>query len=182
MKQRAWRAILWAAILIVGSGCNSVYTKAPVGESVVPLDAAKWDGTWYHGKGTMELEVVDAARGVVALAWIEKKQGVVTLQQREMEVRKSGAWVFGSIEDPKRPGHFTWARLKAREDEIIAWMPDAKKFADLVKSGVLPGRVEEKGDVVLGALAPAHMRAITSGRHGIPLHWEEPVVLMRLNN
>ncbi len=47
---------------------------------------------------------------------------------------------------------------------------------------MLPGTVEEGGDVVLDQLGPQHLALIASEERGVLFEWEAPMILRRLDD
>ena len=169
--------VLCCAALL--SGCVSVRVATPLGETPVALAAAEWDGMWVNQQGTLFIKVVDAANGRLQLAWPKDEANRLSLESTEVVLRQSGDWTFASLKMNPEDKLYIWARIKKDEYGIVIWLPDPKKFAGLVREGRLPGKADEKDNVVLGELTPAHMKLITSGEKGILLKWENPLILIR---
>jgi hypothetical protein len=103
----------------------------------------------------------------------------------------SGCATVSSIEPlgerPKQVLQAEWAATWLHQDhpvvirvadpqqgQIVIWPPDPDRCAALVKSGAIPGTVEEGGDVILDRLR------VVSGEQGGCLSWTEPLVFFRL--
>jgi hypothetical protein len=91
------------------------------------------------------VRVIDAGKGVLEVAWLEKKLDGLALESYKVYLRESGDWLFGNLENPDRPQHYLWGRVKREEGQLILWIPDLSKFTDLVKKGVLPGKSKKVG-------------------------------------
>jgi hypothetical protein len=50
----------------------------------------------------------------------------------------------------------------------------------MVQNGVLPGTVDENGDITLGELSADHIKVITSETRGVLFNWDDPIVFIRL--
>ena len=86
-----------AALALVG--CEAVYMPTPVGDEVVPLDPAEWQGTWLAPEMVITTTVLDGAAGRLQAAWIERGDAGATLEVVEGSIRTSGDWVFASFLD-----------------------------------------------------------------------------------
>ena len=101
----ARRAMLLAPRLLAGlaalalAGCEAVYTPRPLGDEVVTLDPAEWQGTWLAPDMVITTTVLDGAAGRLQAAWIERGTAGATLEIVEGSVRASGDWTFANILD-----------------------------------------------------------------------------------
>jgi len=177
--------LLSIGCLILLAACSSVYSTNPVGEKPVQLDSGQWDGNWLGADGVMTIRVKDAEQGILQVAWIEDME----LLQYQVQLLESGDWVFFNLREEDDDDGYFWGRIKNDGDSIILWDPDIKKFRALVTKGVLPGEVKKTGknmeffsDVILGELTPAHLQVITSGDQGVLFNWDEPLLLIKLND
>jgi hypothetical protein len=165
-----------AAAVIMMAGCSAVYSTKPVGENPVTIKAEEWDGTWINKNGAITLEVMDAEKGIIHVAWVEKMK----LESYQVHLLDSGSWMFASFRESGESQKYLWAKILKDEDQLNLWAPSVDKIRVLVQKGVLPGSVEESGDVVLGELKAEHLRLLTSEEKGILFEWEKPLVLTRL--
>jgi hypothetical protein len=76
-----------------------VYAPRPLGDAVVTLDPAEWQGTWLAPDMVITTTVLDGAAGRLQAAWIERGPGGATLEVVEGSIRSSGDWTFASILD-----------------------------------------------------------------------------------
>jgi hypothetical protein len=174
---------LWPILLAgVIAGCATVSSVAPMGERPKELAAEEWAGTWIHQGQALVFRVVDPRNGMLDVAWVEEKGGALRLESYRVSLRESGDWMFGNAVDPGYPGRYFWALVRKEAKQILVWTPDPDQCAKLVKAGVLTGKVEEGGDVILGKLDPAQTRQLLSSSPGNCLRWAEPVVLFRLGS
>lgn len=173
------RSVLVAVSLLGFVGCNAVYSTKPVGEKVVSISAEDWDGTWIDSELStpVTIEVMDAQKGLLKAAWIEK----MALESCEVQLLESGEWMFGNLKDKDRPNLFVWGRIKKDHSQIILWFPEVSKIRELVEAGKLPGSVDKEGDVTLGDLTAEHLARITSKDSPL-FEWDEPVILVRLSH
>lgn len=179
-----------AALLPALAACDVVVSTHPVGLEPVAVEAEEWEGTWVADDGAFTLRVPEkGAAGRVELGWIEEEGDRFVLKTSQVYLRSAGEWMFGSVENDEDPGsgrpenvRYLWGRLEKDEGKILFWLPSVEKFRQLVEDGVLPGEVEEGGDVVLGQLAAEHLELITSGKKGVLFEWEAPMILRRLED
>lgn len=176
------RQILVLCAVALAAGCSGVYSPVPVGDKPTNIEdtSEEWQGTWVHPAGALYIKVMDAANGVLKVAWIDDRQGDLVLDTASVFLRDGGGWTFASI----MPGGATddtpylWGRIEMGKRLAIFWMPDVDKFEALVREGKIPGEVEGN-DVVLGRLTSSHLELIASETSGVLFDWEEPLVLMK---
>jgi len=174
--------ILAAAVCIICmSGCAAVYSTQPVGLKPHVITPADWEGTWLHRDGAITIMVVDAAQGLLQVGWVEKKQDSLSCEQKKIHLMEYGSWIFGSIEDSDRPGHYVWGRVSREGEQVLVWTPDLKKITGLVKKRKLPGRVEKGGDVILGTMTEKQLKRITAASKDVLFDWDEPLTLIRIS-
>jgi len=172
-----WRngALILGAALIVG--CATVYVTAPVGEKPVALDADEWNGAWSHGDRAVRLKVTDAAKGTLEAILEEKDKP----QAFDVFLRQVNDWTMASLrQQDDDHGRYSWGRLKKHEDRITLWGPNLTEIRKLVEKDVLPGSVDEEGNVSLGLLTARHLDILTSDEYGLLVDWEHPIVLYRV--
>ena len=206
----ARRAMLLAPRLLAGlaalalAGCEAVYTPRPLGDEVVTLDPAEWQGTWLAPDMVITTTVLDGAAGRLQAAWIERGTAGATLEIVEGSVRASGDWTFANILDeteselpaeardgaePAAEGaapvagqgigpRYVWLRVEKGENHLTLWSPNVEQFKILVGDGRLPGRVTDDG-VELGELTPEQLRMINDPASNL-LNWSDPAVFVRI--
>lgn len=181
-------ALLFAVIF---SGCSVVYTPKPIGEKPKNLtqEIAEWEGDWSNPEGdTFKIKVADPEKGILQVAGIETKDKGFELKKLTVYLRESGGWSFASVKNDEIEGGgdarakdlYVWARISRDGRQLIYWQPSGEKFTELVKNGLLPGKIEDKS-VLLGELETKHMEAITSGSNGVLFDWETPTVLRKIS-
>ncbi|MCS7238522.1 MAG: hypothetical protein NZ899_09650 [Thermoguttaceae bacterium] len=175
--------LVGCAALLAGGGCSTVVSPVPVGEGPALLTPEEWDGEWYHPEGTVTLNVLDPHGGVLEAAFVQKDSqsgGRLRMQSVRVLITKAGDWFlcnFRPEDDPKRG--YLWGRIRTEPKRILVWFPNAIKFANLVKKGILPGTVDDKGNVELGTLNPDHLKVIVGEAEGTLFVWDSPLVLFR---
>jgi hypothetical protein len=97
-------ALLLALLLL--SGCNAVLVKEPMGDTVVTLDPATWQGTWASSEVVILTTVLDSEKGLLQAAWVERgAEGEgASFESVSGMVRQTGDVIFLSMEnEPEEP-------------------------------------------------------------------------------
>jgi hypothetical protein len=123
--------------------------------------------------------VADQPQGMLQVGWVEDKGGRLQLESYQVEMRKSGEWLFGNIKAREGPAPYLWGLVKLEPGQIIIWTPEQEHFKKLVQSGALPGKVDQGGDLVLEKLTPEHLKLLMSETRGVPFDWKKPLVFFR---
>ncbi len=174
---------MFALIVALGglAGCTGVDSREPVGTAPAVLAPEEWNGTWMiPQQGSLFINVLDGDEGLVQIAVVEKKDEKLVLKSFDAQIRESGSWSFVSLKAEPEDTTYFWMRIRNENGQITLWLPSAGKFAPLVKEGVLPGEVADKGKVTLGKLTDEHLRIITSCEKGVLMEWEHPLILYRM--
>jgi hypothetical protein len=173
------KLLLLAAVALALTGCTGVYVSRPIGDRPHVLAPADWEGTWVAGDSTSRARIVDAAQGKLELIEAKFTDGKPKLEVTEIVISEGGDWLFATIINRENPDHNEWARIKLKDDQLIAWLPSREGFRSLVQSGKLHGMLDDK-NILLAPLTAAEIAALTAGTLGIPFVWDEPLVLRRL--
>jgi len=185
-----FRSILFLSFLWL-SACESVFVEQPLGDEIVVLDEAVWQGQWSNGEMVITTTIIDAEKGILQAAWIERGEHGAELEMATGYVRKSGAVIYLNLPDYDRDKaqsepvtetskpEYHWARLEIDGHRATLWWPDQGRFRDAVKAETLPGVIKEDQDVLLGALSAEHLRLISSPEANL-LNWTEPLVFVRI--
>lgn len=164
-------------------GCHAVYSTTPVGETPAIVIPDDWEGTWLLKDMAVTVAVLDSEKGMLEVGWVEQKQDRLHFAHYKVQLRKSGEWLFGNVQDPEKPKLYVWARVRNEDDQIIVWVPDLDKAKTLIEQGVLPGRVEKAdGDVVLSNPGATELKIIMSAEKGLIFGWAQPRVFRRLSD
>ncbi len=171
-------------VTLLAAGCNVVESVAPIGEKPAALKPEEIEGEWYHPDGTLTISILDPGNGLVEIGSIKKDAqaaGRLKLETERVLVRSFNDWLFFNIrqKDPERKGAYLWGRVKIEPKRLLVWFPNPKKFADLVRTDKIPGRVDDKGNVILWELEPSHLELIASEPEGPMFIWDSPMVLFR---
>lgn len=171
----------WALMLVVVvCGCTKVASVAPVGERPKKILPGDWDGTWINKEQSIKIRVADQQNGVLQVAWAEEKGGRFVLESYQIEMREAGEWTMGNFKNEGSTPSYLWGLVKNDQGQIIIWTPDPEYFKKLVQEGVLPGKVEQGGDVLLEKLTPEHLKAMMSETRGVCWNWKNPIVFLRV--
>ena len=174
------KVMLFWIMAITITGCNVVYTTQPIGERPSLIETSDWEGTWINEEKFLTFNVLDKAKGLLRISWIEKDQGQVKLESCKVHLLESGDWIFASIPDKDNPKQYLWGRIKQDGRQVVVWVPDSEKFKTLVEEGKLPGRVEDN-NILLGNLTSEHLKLITSETAGVLFEWDEPIIFRRFS-
>jgi hypothetical protein len=185
-----YRAILLLSLLWL-TACESVFVEQPLGEEVVVLEEALWQGQWTNGEIVITTTVIDAEKGILQAAWLERGQQGAEMEMATGYVRKTGELVYLNLpnydgeeatgqdsESPMKPSYH-WARLAMDEHRALLWWPSQQRFRDAVTAGKLPGTIKEDQDVLLGELSAGQLEMINAPEANL-LNWTEPLVLVRI--
>jgi len=157
-----------------------------MGEEAVLLNPEEWEGTWtsseMNNDSIFRIKVIDEKKGLLQFIGIEENEDKIELSVSKFYVRESGDWQFFTLdeEDKNKSKHYNWGRIEKDDKQLIIWLPDVSKFADLVGQKILPGNIDGKGNVILGKLAPEHYKLITSGEKGVLMDWDDPLIFFCL--
>ncbi len=162
-----------------------------MGDEVVVLDKALWQGQWSTGEVVITTTIIDADKGILQAAWLERREQGAEMEMATGYVRKSGEVIYLNLpnydrdeltkpdtDEEKRP-EYHWARLALDEHRAVLWWPDQENFRDAVKAGTLPGTIKDDEDVVLGKLNAEQLQLISSPAANL-LNWTEPLVFVRI--
>ena len=173
--------ILLCASLLAG-GCSTAYSTHPIGDAAVDIESQRdaWAGTWSNGEASLTVQVVDGAKGILRIGWIEDKDDTLKLMTGEVFLRSAGDWMFASMRPAEKPdeARYVWARIKRSGRTVTVWFPDVKKLRALVQAGKVRGELAEK-DITFPPLDTRELAEMASEKNGVLFEWETPLVLHR---
>ena len=182
LKTRYSQLAIAALLLATVCGCSSVITKSPVGEKPAKIVAKEWEGNWVGTDVSVNVKVVDADKGILRAFWMEDdNQGFPAMKTADVELRESGNWLFANSTEEDKDRGYIWGRIKNEDRQIIIWPPDDGLFAQCVKEGVFPGKLDANA-IILDELKPQHLKIITSGGRGVLFSWDKPTVFVKVGN
>lgn len=155
--QRCLSLLQCVALALACTACSSVvYTKQPAGDQPVRLEPSLWEGIWiprYEGAGatsTFErhlvrpiyINVADADKAILRVAWVERRDGDFKLAGSDVYVRRQGHWLLASLPWPGGDGYW-WARVEIFPSEgwLVIWAPSGFALQKPIRDGIVPGRI-----------------------------------------
>ena len=182
--------INWALL----SSCSNVVSKNPVGLEPYSIHKEDWNGTWLNDNEVITIRVKDEASGVIQLAWIERRQDELKYETMTCQLMKGRKWQYVNVlEIPNEDatGFYFWAKIKKEEREIIVWLPSLEAFQNAVEKKQIEGVVEKTiphgrdqkfADSVKLFAAPQAIVDEVEKKDSQFFIWEDPVVLIKMNN
>lgn len=169
-----------ALLMTSSAGCKVAFSTGPMGLEPVSLKPEEWNGWWSvpGNPGHAVARVVDAGNGILEIGSVQSNDQGLSLKTMKLYLRKAGEWEFLSTEAEDKPGQFLWWRIKRSGNVVVLWPPNWDRLAGLVKAGKLPGKQVSENVLVLDPLQPGHYDLFTSGREGVLVDWENPVVVV----
>jgi len=182
---------------LVLSGCEVVYTEQPLGEEITVLDKETWQGTWLNEDVVLMTTVLDAEKGLLQVAWLERGEEGAEAESFAGFVRHTGDWIFLNMEDLEDEGEgdpdstsegqtvepvapeFFWARVENTGKRAILWWPNVDQIRMAVNEGTLPGVVKADKNVRLAPLDETHLELINSPAANL-LNWAQPDYFIRV--
>jgi len=178
------KAILGICLSILFCGCSAVYSPYLIGETPTNIEEEKgeWEGTWLHADGSVTVKVLNAAKGILKIGWVEKGQIDLKYEEVNVFLRDGGGWMFANVEVPNQTNEifYIWVRIEHEKNQVVLWTPDVEEFKGLVKNEQLPGEVDGS-DVRLEKLTPQHIDFITAETNGMLFKWDEPMAFIKLS-
>lgn len=170
-------------LLLILAGCQAIYSEQPLGTPVSSLDSGIWQGTWLHEDVVLLTTVLDAEKGTLEAAWVERGSQGAKFERFSGTVNRSGDMLFLNMPNPdtasESTGEYLWARVSNDGRRVILWLPNPKRITEAVKNGELPGVIKDDKNIRLGKLTAEQIQRI--GSFGADwLVWPEPLVFIRL--
>jgi hypothetical protein len=174
--------------LLALAGCL-MEVQEPVGEKPASINAQEWEGTWVSNDrdaDTRVLKLFNPSQGILIMKTkkLNPKKKQEETETSWLYLRQSGDVLFASWREVGTSTFFWGGKIenRAMEDRgrvLLLWLPNLKKIADLIKLGLLPGRL--KGEwPILGALLPKHYQVMRDKEQEIFFKGNNPIVLVRL--
>lgn len=175
------------------TACESVFVEQPMGDEVVVLKEDLWQGQWSNGEIVITTTIIDAEKGILQAAWVERGQLGGELETATGYVRRTGDVTYLNLlnyDGDASPGEgsgenkspeYHWARLQHDKRRAVLWWPNQNRFRDAINAGTLPGTIREDQDVLLGKLNEEQLQNINSPEANL-LNWTEPMVFVRIGD
>jgi len=184
----------FSGFLIIGLiSCTNVLSVHPIGDKPCQLVPDEWDGIWHSDGMAMALKVTDQAKGLIDVAWIEEKGGVLEMESFHCVIRNGQNWMYLNVKDNDHPdlNAYLWGRLKKDGSTLMFWLPESSRFKQAVEQGTLTTKPAEtnvagktdsqelSGDIILSDPSKKITDLIES--HGAEyFEWDKPLVLFKL--
>jgi hypothetical protein len=172
--------LVFLGVAFLLGACSTVDSSQPVGEKATDLTKTKaeWDGSWLDSDGdTLRLVVTDPPGGGITVGWLDEGEGKLKASQAEVRIRDAGDWTFVNFKEPDDTS-WQFGRILKKSRQMVIFLPDVERFQALVKSGKLPGKVEEHS-ASLETLSPEQLALIQSDAGGMLWNWEDPLILFK---
>ncbi|MEM6912033.1 MAG: hypothetical protein AAF555_10680 [Verrucomicrobiota bacterium] len=170
--------LLLLASCAFSTGCAVVGSKTPVGQEIVPLEAAKWDGLWVGVQGSAHLRVLDSEGGQME-AWNPQEEEA---NRFRFEVRSGQGWQFVNLRTDEAEEKWLWAPFVRHDGpdfaELVVYLPNSASFAEFIRTERLPGTIDGES-VVLGPLQEAHLAVLTDPKNAWLYRLDGLLVLRR---
>ena len=175
MTTRVHATALLILLICTGSaGCDCVYASSPIGE-VIDLDPDHWDGSWFGTEEVLQFRVSQDEPGLLLVHDPDNPGDTLRIN-----IRKVGDQMFANLQETEEGGLYLWWRVEHQRDVILLWLPRTEALADLIRTGELPGHVEENGSATLGDLTEADLTFLAAPDAAHLYEWEEPAVFVRI--
>ena len=181
-------------VAIAVTGCDAVYTPQPLGDEIVKLDPATWQGTWLSGEAVVLTTVMDGDKGQLQAAWMERGAAGAMFETVTGTVRRTGDTMFlsmehepfivaaaGREENAGDQTEYYWARIANDGRRAIMWWPDVEQVRLAGKDGRLPGVIKKDKDVILKQPGTVQLQLINSPASRL-MNWSQPVTLIRIGD
>ncbi len=186
--------LLPVLLIFIVTGCSSVTSQYPVGLENYPLTADAWNGTWFSDEAAITIQVTDAEKGIVQLAWIEKNLDKLKFESFTCRIMKGRKWLYGNVlpaaDESKKAGeHYFWGKLKKEDNKIIIWHPSVAAFREAVATKRLQAIPTDQGktkeerfsdDSIHIIDGPEVLIDLVESSDSTYFEWEEPTILIRM--
>jgi hypothetical protein len=175
--------ILLTSLLLLITGCSAVVSPTPFGLVQPHLDSDEITGTWLsEGEEACQITVYDPTNGILEVT-INESSDPSRPKHRIFfaHLRFGKKWHYVSVpmdEDGSSKDGFTFACYHFTPSRIVAWIPDAKKFRQLIETGVIDGRIE-RGQLYINEVTPDLIDLVESEEHGLLFDWREPHMIYK---
>lgn len=180
--------------MFIVAGCSSVTSQYPVGLENYPLTADAWNGTWFSEEAAITIQVTDAEKGIVQLAWIEKNLDKLKFESFTCRIMQGRKWLYGNVlevadENKKAEEHYYWGKLKKEENKIIIWHPSVAAFREAFAAKRLQAIPADQGktkeerfsdDSIHIVDRPEVLIDLVESSGSTYFEWEEPTILIRM--
>lgn len=184
--------IIISLALLLLSGCANVVSQHPIGTESYTASPDTWDGTWLSEGEFIKIKVIDAANGIVRLAWVEEKDNDFKFESFTCQIRKSKDGLYVNVQakpDDSLSGFYYWGKLKKEDHKILFWLPSVTAFNEASEAGKIQAIIEREDPDKSGNRRikniklvddPQVISDLVEGDSGKYLDLEDPVVLVKV--
>jgi len=183
-RSAAGSAVITMALLLASlvlGGCNAVLVKEPMGDNVVTLDPATWQGTWITDEMVILTTVLDSDKGLLEAAWVERgPEGKgANFESVTGMVRQTGDMLFLNIEKEPPAERDTTAATVAEAPPVAAAAAEAPATGAAVPPEYGWGRIDNNGKRIILWLTDVEQfrLAVQDGRLPGSINEDEDVLL-----
>ena len=184
--------IIYTFFLLVLAGCSNVVSKHPIGIENYDLSSQSLDGTWLSEDEVIKLKVLQAAKGVVKLAWIEDKDDYLRFRSLTCQIKEGNNDIYLNVlemSDERSNGPYNWGKVHIDKNKILFWLPADKPFIEAVENERIKATIElvdpdntgrYKYKKVVLTDNPKNIVDLIEDDTGRYFDLENPIVLIRL--
>ena len=181
-------------LMFLLAGCSSVTCNYPVGLENFVITVDDWNGTWFCEDTVITILVTDETKGIVQLAWIEKKEGTLKFESITCQIMKGRKWLYASVlegADKKDGQCYFWAKITKDNKKIVIWRPAVAAFRDAVTAKILQAATADPNPIKEGTFSddsvhiidrPEIIVDLVESKGSTYFEWEEPTILVKLSD
>lgn len=176
------------------TNCSYVVSKYPVGLENHSLKSADWNGVWLNEEAIIKIDVIDELKGIIQLAWIEKKQEELKFESMTCQIMKGKKWLYINVLEMTNEDtgdHYFWGKIKKDEKKIIFWLPSVEAFHEAFRAGEIKAEVSKTQKTGTITQRIEDIKLLDEPKTIIDLLekngskffvWDEPAILIKFNN
>ncbi len=184
-------AIISALLLLFLSGCANVVSQHPIGTENYTASPKSWDGTWLSEGEFVKIKVMDEAKGIVKLAWIEEKNDDFKYESIICQIKRSKNDLYVNVKakpDDELAGFYYWGKLTKEKHKILLWTPSVDAFKEVSATGKIhaiinKAKPDKSGKQRIKNIKltddPKVISDLVEGDSGKYFDLEKPIVLVR---
>jgi len=158
------------------------------------VKSAEWNGVWSNEDDIIKINVIDELKGIIQLAWIEKKENQLKFESMTCQVKKGKKWLYVNVLEMTNEDiseYYFWARIKKENKKIIFWLPSIEAFNEASETGVIKAEVKKTLNTRTGKQRIENIKLLDEPKTIIDVLerngskyfvWDEPAILIRSNN
>jgi hypothetical protein len=178
--------------LLFLSGCANVVSEHPIGTENYVASAKSWDGIWLSEGGFVNIKVMDQAKGIIKLAWIETKPDDFKYETVTGQIKQGKNGLYLNVKakpDDELTGFYYWGKLIKNPQTIVFWTPSVKAFRDASDAGMIKAVIEKTKPDKSGKQRIQNIKLVDNpnvvldlveGIDGNYFELEDPIILMKV--